>query len=110
MNDSRPDSAPLEPEGSPEREPNASPRPSGPRRPLFVALGGVFFALGAVGAILPVLPTTPFMILAASCFVRGSPRAHRWLLSNRIFGPMIRQWQQERTITVRTKVTAKAAS
>lgn len=64
-----------------------------------VFAGGWFaVALGAVGVILPVLPTTPFMLLAAACFAKTSPRFHRWLLNNRVFGPLIENWEQGRFI------------
>ena len=57
---------------------------------------------------LPVLPTTPFMLLAAFCFMRASPRLHQRLLRSRTFGPMIREWEQHRAIPWRTKLTAIA--
>ena len=59
-------------------------------------LGLVFVALGAVGAVLPLLPTTPFILLAAGCFARSSPRLHRWLLESELFGPTLRDWEQRR--------------
>jgi uncharacterized membrane protein YbaN (DUF454 family) len=55
-------------------------------------------ALATLGAFLPVLPTTPFLLLAAACFVRTSPALHQRLLENRIFGPYIAQWQHDHTI------------
>ena len=66
-------------------------------------LGLLFTALGAVGAFLPVLPTTPFMLLAAACFVRSSPALHQRLLANRVFGPLISQWQRDRTVQRQAK-------
>lgn len=72
---------------------------------LFV-LGWVCVAFGAVGVVLPVLPTTPFLLLAAACFDRSSPRFHRWLLSTKLFGPLIKNWQQERYIEKRAKAVA----
>ncbi|MBK9704910.1 MAG: YbaN family protein [Betaproteobacteria bacterium] len=60
------------------------------------------------GLLLPVLPTTPFMLLAAYCFARASPRLHRRLLDSRSFGPMIREWQRHRALAWRTKLTAIA--
>lgn len=63
-----------------------------------ISFGWLCVALGTVGILLPVLPTTPFMLLAAACFAKSSPRFHRWLLANPVFGPIIINWQQERYI------------
>ncbi len=63
-----------------------------------LVLGLLFTALGAAGAFLPLLPTTPFLLLASACFVRSSPAFHRRLLANRLFGPYIAQWQHDRTV------------
>ncbi|WP_456417113.1 YbaN family protein [Thiolapillus sp.] len=68
--------------------------------------GFVFVALGALGLILPVLPTTPFLLLAAACFANSSPRFHHWLLNLRVFGPLIRNWQETRSIPKRAKLLA----
>lgn len=56
--------------------------------------------------VLPVLPTTPFLLVAAACFARSSPRFYDWLLSNRIFGPLIRDWREHRCIPLRAKIMA----
>jgi uncharacterized protein len=72
----------------------------------FLLAGGLFVILGALGAILPVLPTTPFLLLAAACTARGSVRCHRWLTGNRLFGPVIRDWEEKRTVAPRVKLTA----
>jgi len=77
---------------------------SGFIRGVFVAAGVVCVALGALGAVIPVLPTTPFLLLAAACFARGSARAHQWLLRNRFSGPVIRTWERDRGLTLKTKV------
>jgi uncharacterized membrane protein YbaN (DUF454 family) len=70
---------------------------------LLIALGFVFLALGTVGVFVPLLPTTPFVLLAAACFVRGSRRLHVMLLRSRPFGPIIREWRAHKTIPIRAK-------
>jgi len=61
-------------------------------RALYLGAGILALALGALGVVLPILPTTPFILLAAGCFARGSERFHKKLLANRIAGPIIRDW------------------
>lgn len=73
---------------------------------LFTALGFLALGLAGIGVVLPVLPTTPFVLLAAACFARSSPRFHRWLLSSRAFGPMIQRWQADRCVSRETKAVA----
>ncbi len=67
-------------------------------RTLWLALGLTFLALGLVGIVLPVLPTTPFLLLAAGCFAKSSPRLHRWLLAHPTLGPPIRAWEEHGAI------------
>lgn len=77
-------------------------------RPLFFLLGLLFTALGVVGAFLPLMPTTVFLILAAGCFARSSPRLEAWLLNHRQFGPLIRDWREHGAIPRRAKILAVA--
>jgi len=62
------------------------------KRWCLMALGWLAFATGILGIVLPLLPTTPFMLLAAALFARSSPRFHRWLLAHPWFGPPIEDW------------------
>ncbi len=73
---------------------------------ILTSLGLVFVALGALGLILPILPTTPFLLAAAACFANSSPRFHSWLLNLRLFGPLIRNWQETRSIPKKAKLLA----
>ena len=77
-------------------------------RLVFAGLGTLFLGVGLIGVVLPLLPTTPFMLLAAACYVRASSRFYNWLLNTRTFGPLIREWRQYRSIPWRTKMTAIA--
>lgn len=83
------------------------PRPlHGLRRAFSVVMGLFFVALAFLGALLPVLPTTPFLLLASYFFVRSSPRLNGWLLRSRLFGGLLRDWQQHRAVRPRVKLTA----
>ena len=72
---------------------------------LFLAGGTVFLGIGFIGIILPVLPTTPFLLLSAFCFIRGSQRMYVWLISNKIFGSFIKNYYAGKGITVLAKIT-----
>ena len=65
-----------------------------PKRALWLLLGLVAVGLGAVGVVLPLLPTTPFLLLAAFAFARSSERWHQWLVNHQIFGPLIEDWNR----------------
>lgn len=83
-------------------------RPHDSRLVRLFCLGGGISALllGIAGIVLPLLPTTPFILLAAACFARGSVRFHDWLLDQRIAGPVIREWQTHRAMPRRAKRAA----
>ena len=76
------------------------------KRSFWFALGIVSLALGAIGVVLPVLPTTPFVILAAFAFGKSSPRLQAWLENNPTFGPMIEDWRDNGAIATRYKIMA----
>jgi len=78
------------------------------QRALWLLAGGCSLLAGIVGIFLPLLPTTPFVLLAAFCFSRGSLRCEAWLLGHPRFGPMIQQWRTHRAIALRAKQLASA--
>jgi len=89
--------------------PDVSPRkPSRLRerlvRQLWLGLALVFVGLGSAGVVLPLVPTTPFLLLAAYCASRSSPALHAWLYSHPRFGPLLRNWRDHRAIPRRTKL------
>lgn len=75
-------------------------------RPLWLAFGLVCVGLGVIGLALPLLPTTPFLLLASYAFARSSPRLHGWLVSHSRLGPIIDDWQRFGAISRRAKATA----
>ncbi|WP_207791527.1 YbaN family protein [Sandaracinobacteroides saxicola] len=75
-------------------------------RPLWIAFGLTALSLGAIGVVLPLLPTTPFLLLAAFAFARSSPRLHSWLLGHRLFGPFIENWHRHGAISRRVKIVS----
>jgi hypothetical protein len=77
-------------------------------RAAYVAAGFACVGLAVLGLLLPVLPATPFLLLAAACFARSSDRFYHWLLDHRAFGPLVREWRQHRSIPYRVKLFAIA--
>ena len=75
-------------------------------RILLIIAGTISLGLGAVGIFFPLLPTTPFLLISAACYVRGSERMYNWLLKNRWFGEYIKNYQEGRGIPLKTKILA----
>lgn len=73
-------------------------------RVLYLALAWLFFALGMVGVVLPILPTTPFLLLSLWAFSRSSARFHDWLYHHKRFGPALQRWHQHRIIPLHAKL------
>lgn len=78
----------------------------GPLRGVLLGIGWLALALGLVGVAVPLLPTTPFILLASACFASSSPRARQWLHEHRRFGPALRAWDTERSVQPRHKAVA----
>lgn len=82
----------------------------GPGRRLAWAWAGhVCVALGVIGALLPLMPTTVFLIMAASCYARSSERLYQWLMNHQVFGPVLRDWVEHRSMRLRPKIIAISA-
>ncbi len=88
-----------------EAKPLASPL----LRFVLLVVGLLCVGLGAIGVVTPIVPTTPFLLVAAACFARASPRFYQRLLANSTFGPLIRDWREQRAIPRRAKFMAIAA-
>jgi len=78
----------------------------GLRRGLWFVAGWLCFGLGAIGAVLPGIPTTGPMLLALACFARSTPRFHHWLFHHRLFGPPLQRFKRDRSIPLRVKIIA----
>lgn len=84
-------------------------RPHAWLRPLLIAAGLLCLVLAVLGIFLPMLPATPFLLLAAACFARSSERLHAWMLRHRRFGPLLNDWETQRAIRPSAKRSATAA-
>lgn len=82
------------------------PLKAGWKRNLLIVAGTLSFALGVLGIFLPLLPTTPFLLLAGACYARASTKFYNWLMNHRVLGGYIRDWRSNKGIPVRTKVLA----
>ena len=76
------------------------------KRKLLILLGSLSLALGLLGIALPLLPTTPFLLLSATCYFHGSDRLYRWLMAHPTLGPYIRSFREDKTIPLRAKVVS----
>ena len=85
------------------------PRNKNPLRLIWFAVGVGAVLLGALGVVLPLLPTTPFLLVAVYAFARSSDRWHAWLLSHPLFGPVIHDWRSHGAIRPRTKLIGTAS-
>lgn len=83
-------------------------QPSGWQRALWQVAGWLSLALAVLGVFLPLLPTVPFVLVAAACFSRGSERWEHWLVSHPRFGPWVRDWRTSRAVPLRAKQWAWA--
>ena len=72
---------------------------------VYIILGFVFLAIGGIGALLPILPTTPFLLLASFFFTRGSKRFNNWFISTKIYKNNIESFIQSRSMTLKVKVS-----
>ena len=79
------------------------------RRLIWLMVGALALALGAIGIVLPLLPTTPFLLVAAFAFAESSERMHQWLLNHNVFGALIHDWQRHRAISRSAKIASVAA-
>ena len=92
------------------RSPETTPRRArGLARLALLALGGSCVGLGLLGLFLPVLPTTPFLLVALWAFARSSQRFHDWLFEHPVLGPSLRRWRRDRVIPARVKLFALSA-
>jgi uncharacterized protein len=74
------------------------------RKVLFNILGTIFVGLGIAGIILPLVPATPFLLLASACYLRGSDRLHGWLMNHRLMGPYLRNFKEQRAMPRGAKI------
>jgi uncharacterized protein len=73
---------------------------------ILIIIGSISVGLGVLGIILPVLPTTPFLLLGAACYIKGSPRFYNWLINNKWLGNYIRSYYEGKGITIKSKIIA----
>jgi uncharacterized membrane protein YbaN (DUF454 family) len=96
---------PADPTLTPD-QPAAAPDRSRPLRIAFAVIGTIALAIGVLGIVLPILPTTPFLLLAAACYARASTRLYGWLLGQSALGPIIARWRESGSLAPGVKVRA----
>jgi len=85
---------------------NTSARRESVRKIMLVTAGTICVALATLGIFIPLLPTTPFLLLAVTCYTRSSDRLNKWLIGHRWFGPYIRNYREHRAVTLGTKIVS----
>ena len=78
------------------------------KKTLYIIIGGLALLLGFIGIFLPVLPTTPFALVAAACFARSSPKMYQWLVHSKYFGEFIEHYETRSGVSKQTKIKAIA--
>jgi uncharacterized protein len=78
------------------------------KRTIYFVLGTISFALACVGVVLPLLPTTPFLLLAVACYFRSSKRMYNWLLNHKLFGQYIKNYLEGKGMSLRAKLISLA--
>lgn len=73
-------------------------------RYIYLMIGMISFGLGFIGIVLPILPTTPFLLLAGFCFARSSKRVHNWFVSTKVYQRHLEPFVQKRAMTLKTKI------
>ena len=91
---------------SSQKRPQALSKKQKVLKPILLVVGTISLILGAIGIFLPILPTTPFLLLSAACYVRSSERMYNWLLGNGWFGKYIKNYREGRGIPLKTKIIA----
>jgi len=76
------------------------------KRYVLISTGTIFLGLGLIGIVFPLLPTTPFLLLAAACYARGSQKFYMWLISNKYFGAYIKNYREGKGIPLKIKVVS----
>lgn len=74
------------------------------KKSIFLGIGWISLIVGAIGIFLPLLPTTPFLLLSAYCFQKSSEKFHNWIIQSPVFGKYIRDYQEKKGITLRNKI------